>query len=109
MATWCGSCRTKAPILAAVHGDVRAQGVRFYSLDFDPTETTDDLRAWQEERAQPWPHGIDQGLTIQRTFGVKTQSSVVVLDADGRVVQAWGYGAVTESGLRDAIARALSA
>lgn len=108
MATWCGTCRSKTPMLAKVHDDHAAQGVRFYSLDFDATETPDQLRAWMEQRGQPWPHGVDPGLRIQRTFGVTSQSSVVVLDATGRVVQSWGYGAVTETALRAALDQALS-
>lgn len=108
MATWCGSCRTKAPVIADVAADHANEGVRVYSLDFDPSETPEDLRAWQERYAQPWPHGIDPGLAIQRAFGVRSQSSVVVLDGDGNVVEHFGYGRVTDAGLRDALARALS-
>lgn len=108
MATWCGTCRAKAPALASVHEDYAARGVRFYSLDFDATETPEQIRAWKEQRGQPWPHGVDPGLSLQRTFGVTSQSSVVVLDAQGSVVRSWGYGAVTEPALRDALDRALS-
>lgn len=108
MATWCASCRTKAPVIAEVVADPAYEGVRVYSLDFDPSEKPEDLRAWQEKYAQPWPHGIDPQLSIQRTFGVRTQSSVVVLDGDGKVVEHFGYGMVTDAGLRDALARALS-
>lgn len=108
MATWCGSCRTKAPILADVHADYAESGVRFYSVDFDPTETPDELRAWMRDRAQPWPHGRDEGLVLQRTFGVTSQSSVVVLDGEGNVVRSWGYGRVTDAGLREALDEALA-
>lgn len=109
MATWCSSCRATAPTLARVHDDYAEKGVRFYSLDFDATETPEQLRAWQRERDQPWPHGVDPGLAVQRTFGVTSQSSVVVLDARGNVVRSWGYGAVTEPALREALDAALSA
>lgn len=109
MATWCSTCRSKAPALAAVHADHAAHGARFYSLDFDPTETPAQIRAWKERFGQPWPHGVDPDLSVQRTFGVTSQSSVVVLDAQGRVVRQWGYGAVTEDGLRAALDQALSA
>ena len=109
MATWCGSCRSKAPALAAVHEDYAERGVRFYSLDFDASETPDQLRAWQRQHDHPWPHGVDPALRVQRTFGVTSQSSVVVLDAEGRVAKSWGYGQVTEPALRAALDDALSA
>lgn len=109
MATWCSSCRAKAPIVAEVANDTAARGVLTLSVGFDPTETTADLAAWQERFAQPWPHGVDEGQRVQRALGVTSQSSVVVLDARGSVVQSWGYGRVTEPALRDAVERALEA
>jgi thiol-disulfide isomerase/thioredoxin len=108
MATWCGTCVGKAPMLAEVHDEYADRGVRFYSLDFDATETPDQIRTWKERRDQPWPHGVDPGLAVQRAFGVTSQSSVVVLDGSGRVVESWGYGAVTGPALRAALDRALS-
>lgn len=109
MATWCSTCRTKAPVIADVVADYASLGVRVLSVDFDASETADDLRAWQDRYQQPWPHGTDPGLRTQRALDVRTQSSVVVLDADGNVVEHFGYGKVTDAGLRDAIDRALLA
>ena len=109
MATWCGSCRVTAPVLAGVAPEYEAIGVRMLSVDFDASETAEDLRAWQDRYHQPWPHGTDPGLRTQRALDVRSQSSVVVLDADGNVVEHFGYGKVTDAGLRDALARALAA
>lgn len=109
MATWCSSCRSKAPLLAAVAEDYTPRGVRTYSIDFDPSETKDDIRAWQERYGHHWPHGIDEGRGIQRAFSVTAQSSVVVLDADGNLVERFGYGQVTERALRAALDSTLAA
>lgn len=109
MATWCGTCRAKSPMLAQVHEDYGGRGVRFYSLDVDPTETPEQLRAWSARHAHEWPHAIDQAATLQRAFGVTSQSSVVGLDARGDVVRTWGYGAVNDMELREALERALAA
>ncbi|HWH07965.1 MAG TPA: TlpA disulfide reductase family protein [Candidatus Thermoplasmatota archaeon] len=109
MATWCSTCRSKAPVLAAVHADYAARGVRFYSLDFDASETPAQIRAWQEAYRHPWPHGVDPALSVQRTFGVTSQSSVVLLDGAGRVAERWGYGQVAEPALRAALDRVLAA
>jgi thiol-disulfide isomerase/thioredoxin len=109
MATWCGSCRAKAPVLSEVTKEYGVKGVRTLSLDFDPTETEADLLAWQEHYDQPWPHGIDEGLRMQRLFGVTSQSSVVVLDGEGNVAKLFDYGQVSASGLRAALDAALAA
>lgn len=109
MATWCGTCRTKAPVIAEVAADYANESVRVLSVDFDASETAEDLRAWQERYQQPWPHGIDRGLRTQRALDVRSQSTVVVLDADGNVVEHFGYGKVTGAGLREALDRALAA
>lgn len=108
MATWCGSCRSKAPVLAEVVPEYADTGLRVYSVDFDASETAEDLRAWQEQYDQHWPHGTDPGLRTQRALGVRIQSTVVVLDADGHIVEHFGYGEVTAPALRDAIDRALA-
>lgn len=94
-------------MISEVHAEYGGRGVRFYSVDVDPTETVESIRAWQRERDQPWPHGLDREASVQRAFGVTSQSSVVVLDAAGAVVRSWGYGAVTEEGLRGALDEAL--
>lgn len=109
MATWCSTCQSKAPIIADIAEDYAGRGVATYSLDFDATETTADLEGWMDRYQQDWPHGIDAGLKIQRLYEVTSQSTVVVLDAEGNVVQKFGYGRVTDDGLRAALDDALSA
>lgn len=108
MASWCSTCRTKAPILAEAHEAFAARGVRFLSISVDVSDDAATLDRWREERAQPWPHGVDPSLATERAFGVTSQSSVVVLDADGRLVERWGYGAVERDGLFAAVERALA-
>lgn len=109
MATWCSSCRATAPVIAEAADAFGARGVRTLSVGFDPSESNEDLAAWQARYDQPWPHGIDAGAQLQRLFGVTSQSSVVVLDANGNLVESWGYGRVTEDALTAALERALAA
>lgn len=108
MASWCGTCRSKAPMLADVHHAYADRGVRFFSVSWDSTDDAESLRAWSAARGNPWPHGVDPGLGIQKTFGVTAQSSVLVLDRDGYAVKLWGYGGVTDAGLRAALDEALA-
>lgn len=107
MATWCSSCRAKAPVLAEAHEAYAERGVATYSLDFDPSETPEDLRAWQARYGQTWPHALDRDRALQRLFDVRSQSTVVVLDGGGSLVRHFGYGQVDAAGLRAALDEAL--
>lgn len=108
MATWCPSCKRTAPALADVHEEYAPRGLRTLSVTVDPSESAGDLERWQAEYAQPWPHGIDATLDMQETFGIRSQSSVVLLDAEGQVARSWGYGQVTASALRGELDTLLS-
>jgi peroxiredoxin len=108
MASWCSTCRSKAPLLREVHDAYAERGVRMYSVSWDRTDDDGSLEAWKERYAQPWPHGIDPSFEIQRTFGITAQSSAVVLDARGNLVQKWGYGQLDGEGLRAALDAALA-
>ncbi len=108
MATWCSTCRSKTSLLAAAHEDYAPRGVNFFSVSFDATDDDGSLDAWKERYRQPWPHGVDPGLSMQRTFGVRSQSTMIVLDAAGDVAAKWDYPGATDAELRGAIDRALA-
>lgn len=108
MASWCGSCRAMTPRLAAVHADY-ADRVGFHSVSFDRSDDAASLERWKQQYRQPWPHGVDPGFGMQRTFQIVSQSSVVLLDARGEVAQKWGYPGASEAALREAVERALGA
>lgn len=103
MATWCSSCRAKTAPLADVHSDYEDQGLRVYSLSWDPSETEDDLERWKDRYDQPWPHGIDPGNQIAKTFQITRQSSFVFLDHKGLVVESYGYPGPGESTMREKV------
>lgn len=105
MASWCGTCRGKTPMLARVHADW-SHRASFYSIAFDGSDNRETLERWKRQNANPWPHGTDAGFAVQRAFGITSQSSVVVIGPDGTIVQKWGYGTADEGGLRAALTRA---
>jgi peroxiredoxin len=97
MATWCSTCKRLTGDLREVHAQYSERGVSVFSVTFDPTETDEDLEGWKARYSQPWPHGVDPSLSIQREFGVDAQSSVVVLDEKGNLENRWGYGQATRA------------
>jgi len=103
MATWCSSCKSMTTEMAQVHEEHASQGVDVFSVAVDPGEGDEDLESWKAEYDQPWPHGVDEGSQMQRAYGVDSQSSVVVLDAEGSLVEGWGYGEATAEDVSQAI------
>lgn len=103
MASWCSSCKSKTGVLAKVNSTYWPQGLQTFTLSFDTTDDDESLRTWKAKYNQPWPHGIDRGFEMQKAFGINSQSSVVVLDHAGEVVKKFGYGAVTEETLKEAV------
>lgn len=103
MATWCSSCQKKTDDMRGVHGAYEEEAVDVLSLTVDDRESASDLEAWKTEYDQPWPHGVDEGLEVARTFGVDQTSNVVILDGENRVVEHWGYGQATESEMREVL------
>jgi peroxiredoxin len=103
MATWCSSCRSQTGPLANVHANHQDAGLDVYTLTFDHTETDRDLEEWKARYEQPWPHGIDPEGQIAQTFQIRAQSSLVVLDHDGLVVQIFGFPGASEPGLEQAV------
>lgn len=108
MATWCPTCKEEAPMMASVHEDYAAQGVRFFSLDFDASETNVQIEAWKQKHAQPWPHGVDHGMRIQRAVSATGASSIVALDDVGEIVARWKHGGASEATLRKVLDAALA-
>lgn len=109
MASWCSSCRTKTAVMASVNDTYWPDGLQTFTLAFDSTDDDSSLEAWKAKYDQPWPHGIDAGFKVQKAFGITSQSSVVVVDAEGEVVKKFGYNTVTETALEDAVEQAFAA
>lgn len=102
MATWCSSCQATAPRLADVHED-RGDSVGFYTISWDPQEDANDLRQWQDRYDNQWPHGTDPGSKVAQTFGITSQSSIVVLDASGGMVKRWIYAVPSVAAIQEAL------
>jgi thiol-disulfide isomerase/thioredoxin len=101
MATWCGTCKQAAPMLSDVHADYAHEGVRFLSVSVDHRDEA--LDAWKERYDHPWPHGVDEVGGMRGAFNVRSTSTMVILDADGRVVENWGSPGAGETELRAAL------
>ncbi|HWG90996.1 MAG TPA: TlpA disulfide reductase family protein [Candidatus Thermoplasmatota archaeon] len=105
MATWCSTCKSKSPMLKNV-AEAYAGRVNVYSVSVDETDTDGKLEAWREAREHPWPHGRAGEMT--KAFGVRLQSTFVLLSAEGEVLRKWDYPGASEEDLRGSLEKALS-
>ena len=82
-APWCSTCRAQAPGVADLaqrfEGKVNVVGVGGLS-------EVPDIRAFAEKVVGP-THLVDNPGLVWRHFGVTAQSTYVVLDASGKVVE----------------------
>ncbi|MDX1611749.1 MAG: TlpA disulfide reductase family protein [Candidatus Thermoplasmatota archaeon] len=108
MATWCSTCKAMTDDVAEVHATYMDRGLQVLSVTWDPQEGHEDLERWKETYDQPWPHGIDPDFTLHRTYQVRSQSSVIVLDANGTVVEHWGFGQADRDAMAQAVEDALA-
>ena len=98
-ASWCSVCESTLPELErGAPADARWVSI---GLDQDADAVVKTARAWHLER--PVVHDADGAL--QRAYGIRALPTVIVLAADGTVVESLA-GRVTADELADGIARA---
>ncbi len=104
-ATTCDVCAAYMETLRAVERDVEAT---FVSVTVEVVGTTVDRETvadWWRDHDGNWTVGVDDDLTLSTALDAASVPFTAVLDESNAVVYAGG-GAMTETALRDAIARA---
>jgi DsbE subfamily thiol:disulfide oxidoreductase len=102
-ATWCAPCRKELPAIAAwakANPDVRVVGV-------DYEDDVADARAFADELGATWPMVVDADGRIGEAYGIPGLPATFLIDAEGRIVDRI-LGEVTEATL-DERAKALTA
>jgi thiol-disulfide isomerase/thioredoxin len=90
-ATWCGPCKAEMPELARFQ--VERQGQPFRLLGVDAEEKRDLVLAFVRDLPVPFPVGIDASGDLQKSFGVDSYPTTIVIGADGRI-QLYQAGAI---------------
>lgn len=104
-ASYCGSCLPKAQAFARIRQEV-GDRVAILGVDVDPSDSESAFREWIAAAGNPaFDFAIDRDSRLVQAYDVRALSTVVIADADGRVV----YRSFEESGeetLRAALTRA---
>jgi thiol-disulfide isomerase/thioredoxin len=90
-ATWCGPCKAEMPELARFQA--QRQGQPFRLLGVDAEEKRDLVLAFVRDLPVPFPVGIDASGDLQKSFGVDSYPTTIVIGADGRI-QLYQAGAI---------------
>ena len=99
-ATWCGPCRTSAPILQRLSEEYEGQ-VAFVGINAETTPPPNIAEIFDNFGAHYVSVGDRSGAILER-YEVDGLPTLIVLDAEGRIRQR-GTGSVDESMLRAAI------
>lgn len=87
MATWCAPCEVQTRHLQQVQQDFGEERVAILSISVDPGERLEDLEAFAEKNGILWPHALDPGGEVGRTFRADRLPTVLVIDPEGIVVE----------------------
>jgi len=102
-ASWCGPCRTEAPIFQKLSVELKSQNVVF--LGVDQADKLDQAQAHLHEFGITYPNGPDNGIVD--AYHIQGLPTTIVVDPRG-VVSSTILAAVDSNDLRARIQQALS-
>lgn len=94
-ASWCGPCRTEAPVLQRAFAQYRN---RVSFLGVATSDQADDARSFMKRYGLRYPNLLDETGRIKAVLGVPGLPTTLVFDRDGKVV-ASVLGGVSEQKL----------
>jgi cytochrome c biogenesis protein CcmG, thiol:disulfide interchange protein DsbE len=102
-ASWCGPCRTEAPMLAEAAPELARRGATVVGVTYDDTEP--DALAFVRRYGLRYPVLRDVDQDVGKDLAVKGVPETFVLDRQGRIA-ALRRGPVTRAFVDDAVRKA---
>lgn len=100
-ATWCAPCQLEMPVLQAIYGEYRLQGLRVVAVNLGEPEDT--VRDWVEEMDLTFDIVLDARREIETLYQLRGAPSTYIVAPNGVITEIF-YGPVSESQIREAIA-----
>jgi len=102
-ASWCGPCRKENPNVVRVYNKYKDKGFTIYSVSID--QSKENWLAAIEKDQLSWPSHVStlQGwqTPILRDYGVNGVPFTVLIDRDGKIIQANLRGPMLEAKLAE--------
>ena len=98
-AHWCPPCRSFTPVLASVYEEANANGKVFEVIFATSDQSQAEFDGYY--KTMPWlalPFGDARGNALSQQFGVTGIPRLVILKADGTVIDANARGAIQGNG-----------
>ena len=95
-ATWCTPCVAAIPDLEKLWADYSGRGLKMVSIALEPSPESVKAFLRASGREMPWEHAIlPEGWQspVMKQLGILGVPNLVLVDADGRVVQSYGIPA----------------
>lgn len=105
-ATWCKPCQIGAPALDRVYRRMREKGVIVVGVNTSDPQGREMAGEFAEAKKLTYPIVFDDDDRVAAQYGVMTLPTIVVIDAEGKVV-AIRTGIADEGQLEELIAMAL--
>jgi thiol-disulfide isomerase/thioredoxin len=88
-ASWCGPCRQSIPILNRVSTDYEAAGVEVVGVNVEGGELdVSQVAAAHADFGARFPSVQDTAHDLERTYGIDSLPTLVVIDSDGVIREA---------------------
>jgi peroxiredoxin len=104
-AMWCTPCVAATPYVKAMH-DKLAADPRFVMISISMDDAEHAPRRHAERHKLTWPQAVDgPPRTVADAYGVKGAPTMVVIDADGRILVGHGHYDDARAAVESALAR----
>lgn len=103
-AQWCPPCRNFTPKLVEAYEAIKQSGEPFEIVFVSHDRSAQDMRKYMRDYKMPWlavPYGADARDALKQTHGIRSIPSLVIVDANGKVLS---RNAVAEVGTLGAAA-----
>ncbi len=93
-ATWCGPCKVEMPELGRFQAE--RQGQHLTMLGIDAEEKPELVKGFVRDVPVGFPVGIDASGDLQKSFGVSSYPTTILVGSDGRI-QLYQTGAIVNA------------
>ena len=100
-ASWCGPCRAFSPELVKAYNQWKKDNLPVEVVLISSDNSQEAMLNYMKSHEMPWlalPQGSKEGEAISNANGIRGIPSLVVYDAQGKVITKEGRGEVTQKG-----------